>query len=302
MDVTLFVLRIVPLTIEFLNPEFGTRGYDSRQLADTVFRKKMWEQGSAFIRDSFENSRSILSGTQGLAAASGLKENETEADDGSADVLSEEDRFGAEADAGAGETFGADPAPDTDSVVLFANGSEETSPTEPADDSSETDADFVDSEGEPEEKVSRRTYSAFDFGGELLDEEEESEKEDSAEAEEEEPDGEEDDFDYEAEEEPVSEGLAAESRNMAEEVRRMMELRSTEEPPAEEEEEKVPDEEELEEYRDLFGGVEDLHRGGEKKTPLIEREGRVDLREYLDEMDIDEEDPEEEEDYECSKL
>ena len=85
---------------------------------------------------------------------------------------------------------------------------------------------------------------------------------------------------------------------MAEEVRRMMELRSTEDVPTEEEEKKVPDEKELEEYRDLFGGWKICTASEVKKTPLIEREGRVDLREYLDEMDLDEEEPESEEEEE----
>ena len=294
MDVSLFVLRIMPLTIEFLNSDFKARGYDMRQLADTEFRKQLWERGSAFIRDSFENAGSAADNAQtAQAKASGLRGNVPEAANAvSQKDLTDTDVFSDE-DTGLSDT---DPQSDTDREDRSSKKGGETLSADFEDSAEEISAGLGDPDGE-QDAGSRKMYSAFDFGGELLLDDEGAGEEESAEEAEEEPD-EEDPSLYEEEKEPVYEGLAAESRNMAEEVRRMMELRSTEDVPTEEEEKKVPDEKEMEEYRDLFGGVEDLHRSEEKKTPLIEREGRVDLREYLDEMDLDEEEPESEEDEE----
>ena len=299
MDVCLFVLRIMPLTIEFLNSDFTAQGYDARQLGDTEFRKQLWEQGSAFVRDSFEIAGSTCAKVQSQPKESGLFGNEPETAGKKVSVASGEDRMAGDGVSKEDSETGMDLTGDSDDTDLSTNAGSGSQPADTEDGSEGISAAEGSPDGETEGTGSRKMYSAFDFGGELLLEDEEEEAVEEAERE---PDEEDDLSFYGDEKEPVYEGLAAESRNMAEEVRRMMELRSSEDAPQEEEEEKkVPDEKELEEYRDLFGGVEDLHRDEVKKTPLIEREGRVDLREYLDEMDIDEEDPEAEEDGEEEK-
>ena len=43
LPVTLFVLRIVPMTYEYLNSTFANAGYDARQVLDTRFRAERWE-------------------------------------------------------------------------------------------------------------------------------------------------------------------------------------------------------------------------------------------------------------------
>ena len=43
LPVTLFVLRIIPMTYEYLNSTFANAGYDARQVLDTRFRAERWE-------------------------------------------------------------------------------------------------------------------------------------------------------------------------------------------------------------------------------------------------------------------
>ena len=50
LPVTLFVLRIIPMTYEYLNSTFAEAGYDARQVLGTRYRAERWESSYASIQ------------------------------------------------------------------------------------------------------------------------------------------------------------------------------------------------------------------------------------------------------------
>ena len=140
-----------------------------RQLADTEFRKQLWQRGSAFIRDSFENAGSAVGNAQAaLAKDSGLGGNVPETAGKAADAVSLKDLTDTDAfseeDSGLSDT---DSQSDTDRGDRSSKEGGKTLSADFEDSAEEISAGLGDSGGE-RDAGSRKMYSAFDFGGELL--------------------------------------------------------------------------------------------------------------------------------------
>ena len=180
----LFLLRITPLKYEFMNPAFRDGGYDARQVVNTAFRMKSWEDSALMVG---ENSMRQEELRDRIAAQASMVQKEQEAlyegqrlqvagaDEDRGAILSPLERMIAEAEAPDEELYPA--FPEEEDENWFESLPEENNQNFLAD---YAPTAVTDDEDTAPEEVSRKfeeTLFAGDFDDteDVLDEEDDDE-------------------------------------------------------------------------------------------------------------------------------
>ncbi|MDO4619941.1 MAG: pyridoxamine 5'-phosphate oxidase family protein [Lachnospiraceae bacterium] len=79
LPITMFLLKLVPFRYEFLDTDFAAEGYDNRQIVNTEFRRKNWEDGAAYATDEMRAAAKASEKLKEEAAAAAAEARELEA-------------------------------------------------------------------------------------------------------------------------------------------------------------------------------------------------------------------------------